>query len=370
MAKNKNRQREPITEKIPLVSVIIPMYNAAKFIPQTLESLLYQTMKNFEVVVIDDCSTDNSVEVVESFKPKFAGGGVLHVIKLPKNTGMPSLPRNVGINFARGKYIAFLDNDDFFTKTALEELSTIAEEYKADIVNMPENFYVEDKNADIQELLNPANYKIRNCQGANPIRLEKISVVPDDISERINLWLNNKFHWATWATFCKRDFWVANQITFPFMPVSDDTLANFACLCLAKKVLLVPNITYIHRERTDSISHEKGNVEKFFHRWLSNLTLGFKAFEKIMNGIPFLEKHLDYQYAIFNWFFNKVIDDARHFPVAYSQFSPSLLNQFVRKEFHPDDAAFSSYLFNTVNIQRLQIMQLLQELKKFQNSKG
>ena len=75
MAKNKNRQREPVTEKIPLVSVIIPMYNAAKFIPQTLESLLYQTMKNFEVVVIDDCSTDNSVEVVESFKPKFAGGG-------------------------------------------------------------------------------------------------------------------------------------------------------------------------------------------------------------------------------------------------------------------------------------------------------
>lgn len=59
----------------PLVSVIIPMYNSAKFISQTLESLLYQTMKNFEVVVIDDCSTDNSVEVVESFKSKFDSGG-------------------------------------------------------------------------------------------------------------------------------------------------------------------------------------------------------------------------------------------------------------------------------------------------------
>ena len=63
------------TEKIPLVSVIIPMYNATKFIPQTLESLLYQTMQDFEVVVIDDCSTDNSVEVVESFKEKFNAGG-------------------------------------------------------------------------------------------------------------------------------------------------------------------------------------------------------------------------------------------------------------------------------------------------------
>ena len=64
-------------EKIPLVSVIIPMYNSAKFISQTLESLLYQTMKDFEVVVVDDCSSDNSVEVVESFEPKFISGGVI-----------------------------------------------------------------------------------------------------------------------------------------------------------------------------------------------------------------------------------------------------------------------------------------------------
>ena len=63
------------TEKIPLVSVIIPMYNSAKFISQTLESLLRQTMKNFEVVVVDDCSTDNSIEVVENFSQKINSGG-------------------------------------------------------------------------------------------------------------------------------------------------------------------------------------------------------------------------------------------------------------------------------------------------------
>ena len=356
MAKNKNRQREFVANKIPLVSVIIPMYNAARFIPQTLESLLYQTMTDFEVIIVDDCSTDNSVEVVESFAEKFTGR--LHVIKLPKNTGMPSLPRNVGINFARGKYIAFLDNDDFFTKTALEELSTIAEEYQADVVNMPEIFYVEDNGEDIRELLNPANYKIRNCQGANPIRLEKITVVSDDISERIELWLNNKFHWATWATFCKRDFWVANQISFPFMPVSDDTLANFACLCLAKKVLLVPNITYIQRERQNSISREKDDVEKFFHKWLSNLTLGFKAFEEILSRIPFFAQNSNYRYAILNWFFNRAIDDAKYFPEAYLKIPAPILNQFVEKEFSSSNAAFSAYLFNTVNLQRLQIMQL------------
>ena len=78
------------TEKIPLVSVIIPMFNAAKFIPQTLESLLYQTLKDFEVIIVDDCSTDNSVEVVESFTTKFSAAGInLHLIELPKNTRMP-----------------------------------------------------------------------------------------------------------------------------------------------------------------------------------------------------------------------------------------------------------------------------------------
>ena len=68
-----------ISSFCPLVSVIMPMYNSAQFIPQTLESLLYQTMKDFEVIVVDDCSTDNSVEVVESFKPKFAVGGACFV---------------------------------------------------------------------------------------------------------------------------------------------------------------------------------------------------------------------------------------------------------------------------------------------------
>ena len=373
MAKNKNRQRGTnspavvVKDKIPLVSVIIPMYNAEKFVAQTLESLCYQTMKNFEVVVVDDCSTDNSVAVVESFKDKLIRGGVqCHIIKLAKNTGMPYLPRNVAINFSRGKYLAFLDNDDFFTKTALEELTTLAEEYQADIVNMPEVFRVDDNGADFDELINPANHKIENCQGINVPRLEKVAEFPNDIAKRVHLWLTNKFHWATWATFCRRDFWISNQITFPRMPVSDDTLANFACLCFAKKILSVPNITYIHRLRHDSISRDNGNPEKFFHKWLSNLTLGFKAFDEIMSRIPFFSEHPDYRYAVLNWFFLRGIEDAGIFPVAYLQIHTAILNQFVEKEFSGDDAGFSAYLFNTVNVQRLQIIKLQQELQKFQ----
>ena len=81
MAKNKNRVQK-IAEKIPLVSVIIPMYNSAKFIPQTLESLLYQTMKDFEIIIVDDCSTDNGVEVVKNFAKKCGAK------KISKSIGM------------------------------------------------------------------------------------------------------------------------------------------------------------------------------------------------------------------------------------------------------------------------------------------
>ena len=94
----------------PLVTVIIPMYNAEKYIAQCLESLVKQTFKNFEVIVVNDCSTDNSVAEVKKFEPQFQGRLILKSMK--KNSGTPGLPRNTAIPLARGKYITFLDSDD------------------------------------------------------------------------------------------------------------------------------------------------------------------------------------------------------------------------------------------------------------------
>ena len=181
----------------------------------------------------------------------------------------------------------------------------------------------------------------------------------------MQLWLNSDYHWTTWALFCRRDFWVTNQVSFQKMSVSDDIVANFSCLCQSEKVLRIPNITYIYRYHIDSTSHENDSLEKCFHKWLSNLNVGFNELNKIMNRIDFFDEHPDYRYAVLSWFFEKVIQQARQIAAAYDQIHTFQLNALVQKEFHPDDAAFASYLFDTVNNQRLKIMQLQRELAKF-----
>lgn len=117
MAKRKQKTFPAPTAAYPAVSVIIPLYNAEKYIAESLDSLLAQTFQNFEVVVVDDCSTDSSCDIVESYASKF--GGRLTLSHMAKNSGSGGLPRNKGMMLSCGEYIQFLDADDTLTRTAL-----------------------------------------------------------------------------------------------------------------------------------------------------------------------------------------------------------------------------------------------------------
>ncbi len=93
------------------VSIIIPCYNAGERIRETLNSVLRQTYGNWEAIVVDDCSTDHSVEIVNSFIRKDTR---FRLIINEKNSGGPAEPRNLGLAYAKGEYIAFLDSDDIW----------------------------------------------------------------------------------------------------------------------------------------------------------------------------------------------------------------------------------------------------------------
>ena len=360
---------------IPLVSVVIPMFNAAKFIPQTLESLLYQTLTDFEVVVVDDCSTDNSIEVVESFSERF--GGRLKVIKLPKNTGTPGLPRNVGIQIARGKYIAFLDSDDLFTKTALEELSTLAEKFQADVVNLNRRFHLygdkalpidDPRMTDFSELTNPKNFMLitgKRTPIDNSIRLES-----NDFAERIKNWVSWEYRWGVPTLFCKRDLLIANQILFPKLGMFEDMSFFFECLCKAQKFLRVPNVVYIVRPRVGSTTRNESTVDvkKTFETFLRVVNDGFNEFERVMQKYPFFAANPDYRYAVLEFFFWRSYEWPWKFPNIYAQIPAFKLNELVKPEFHPDDAAFISYLFNTANVYRIKIAILQQKIAALKKS--
>ncbi|MCK5655973.1 MAG: glycosyltransferase family 2 protein [Candidatus Aureabacteria bacterium] len=97
----------------PKISVIIPAYNGEPFISDSIESVLNQDYKAHEIIVIDDGSTDNTSKILESFKDKIISRRI-------KNTGSPSIPRNIAMDMATGSYIAFLDHDDLWFKNKLE----------------------------------------------------------------------------------------------------------------------------------------------------------------------------------------------------------------------------------------------------------
>lgn len=116
-------------EKKPLISVVIPTYNAEKYIGETLKSILEQTYENWECIIVNDGSTDNTLSVVNQWLEKDSRFSVLN----KKNGGL-SRARNSGTEAAKGDYVAFIDNDDIWLPHHLSSLMEKMMEYEVDLV--------------------------------------------------------------------------------------------------------------------------------------------------------------------------------------------------------------------------------------------
>lgn len=113
------------------VSIIIPIYNAEKYIARCLESVLNQTYKNIEIVCVDDCGTDKSLEIVEQYQKKF--GNKVIIIKTLVNQGSGAA-RDLGIEKATGEYLTFLDSDDYIKKDCIQKYMEVIEQENAEVV--------------------------------------------------------------------------------------------------------------------------------------------------------------------------------------------------------------------------------------------
>ena len=184
------KQNTPPADVLPAVSVVAPMYNVEKYVGECLESVLNQTFQNFEFIIVDDCSTDNSAKVVESYIPKF--NGRLKLLHLKKNSGSIPKPLNTAIKFSRGKYIAYLDPDDMFTPDALETFYNVAEKFQADVVQA----------VNIYEISPPDNKPVLKTSKFSP---DKATVEPADPGERLKRYYEGYYGGGVaWNKFYRR----------------------------------------------------------------------------------------------------------------------------------------------------------------------
>ena len=302
MAKTKQKFSRDIRKPIkppafnfPAVSVIIPLYNSERYIGDALNSLLAQTFQNFEVIVVDDCSTDSSCAVVENYAERF--GGRLKLAHTKRNSGSAGIPRNKGMEFSRGEYIYFLDSDDSITPTAFEELYSLAKEYDADVV-FCEKYFETDSNG--------TNVRLVSKQGGSLV--DSPVFQSEDFKERVKDILHRDIWGTPWSKFTRRNILIENELRFPNLRPCEDYLWTLNLFFSLRKFLRVPNAVYVWRQTKNSITRSQKTAKQNVTFWLNPVILGLKWLDEKLIGIEFFKNNLAYRYAVLEFVLKKMFN--------------------------------------------------------------
>lgn len=214
-------------------SIIVPVYNSEKYLSQCIESVLSQSYSNFELILVDDSSTDSSFEICQLFANKDARINVIH-----KENGGTSSARNVGLNNAKGDYILFMDNDDYWNNSnALSLIANHLEESKADVLIFDYISYYQNKDKFV--------YNRRKCNRKHLLSLS----VDDALKEIIK---NNLLHVTVWTKVVKASIIKENNIYFPEGMRNEDTDWIGNLLHYINSVDYCENLFYVYRKGTGS----------------------------------------------------------------------------------------------------------------------
>ena len=229
-------------------SVIIPVYNVEKYLPDCLDSVLGQTLRELECICIDDASPDRCGEILDEYAARDERVRVLH---LPENH-MQGYGRNRGLEMARGKYVYFLDSDDMITPNAMEELYQLAE--RDDL----EGIYF-----DSQVLLESEDL----ARFAESYLCTRTGEYPDQVmtgQAQVELFmLNQEWMVNVQRQFWRRDYLLRNEIYSPEMTEHEDELFSFIAALLAKRVRYVRKDYFIRRYRRDSVMTRAPHAKDF-----------------------------------------------------------------------------------------------------------
>lgn len=212
----------------PVISVIVPVYKAERYLNECIDSILAQTFSNFELILVDDGSPDRSGEICDQYAAKDKRIRVIH-----KPNGGVSSARNAGLDIARGEWITFVDADDMIAPDMLEKLFNKAEQENADIVTCDFKFLYPDGHTKIEH----AYYWHDNSE--------------QSLAEyMLTTWT------VTWGCVINRAIIKANNIFFDVqLSINEDFIFIIRCILHASKIATIQVPLYFYRQQHESACH-------------------------------------------------------------------------------------------------------------------
>ena len=213
----------------PLVSVVLPVFNVERYVIECLDSIASQDYPNFEVIAVDDGSSDGSLRLLEEYASSHSAMAVLH----QENSGA-GVARNKGIAAAKGKYVLFVDPDDAIEPCALRELVEVAESKSAEIVLFSAARY----DAELKTLVALAH------QPRQAIDLPEVFAGSDMAS---NIYTTFSDGPAPWNKLFLRQFITNHGLSFQSLPRVNDLSFSYSALALAKRICVIDKAYYRYR---------------------------------------------------------------------------------------------------------------------------
>ena len=210
------------------LSIIVPVYNVSGWLPETVDSILAQTLRDFELILVDDGSTDGSGEICDCYAAKDSRVVVIH----QKNAGV-SAARNAGVAAARGDFIGFTDSDDIIEADMYQVLMSLAEKHNADVVQCQH---------DRSGALNGASraQKVRVMTGQEFVR-RMFTKIRGDYTNQV----------ALWSKIYKKELF--EGIIFPVGQVYEDEQETYKLCLKAVRLVETDDILYHYIKRENSI---------------------------------------------------------------------------------------------------------------------
>lgn len=255
------------------VSVIIPVYNVAPWLKYCLNSVINQTLKDLEIICVNDASTDSSLEILREYQKM---DNRIVVLNHDMNSGL-SASRNTGIQYATGEYIYFLDSDDMIKFDALEILYNKAYADKLDVLCFDGETFFE--NAQLERIYKSEE---RWC-----VRSKEYSGIKNGKELFIEMLLGNDYKAVVWILFIKREFINCNRLSFINGILYEDNPFTFEVFLKAKRICHIREKLYVRRVREHSITTSVSTFKRpygFFVCFTKMLALANECINDVDNS--------------------------------------------------------------------------------------